>query len=169
LQAFVGGTTDPVLGTLQGEGPRRCSMYKRILVGTDGSESADKAVDHALKLAKLTGGKVHVVTAWQSIPAMALSGQMGPAVPIAVDDGAWVTELHDRSVAQGKRMGVPVQGHSVQGPAAQVIVELAQELEADLVVVGDAGMHGLRGHLASVPNSVAHKCPCAVLVVPTTD
>lgn len=143
-------------------------MYERILVGTDGSDSAGKAVDHALRLAQVTGGTVHVVTAWQAIPAMALSGQMGPAVPIAVDDGAWVTELHDRVSAQGDRLGVQVEGHSVQGSAAQVIVDLAGELKADLVVVGDAGMHGLRGHLASVPNTVAHKSPCAVLVVPTS-
>lgn len=143
-------------------------MYERILVGTDGSDRAEKAVDHALRLAKATGGTVHVVTAWQSIPAMALSGQMGPAVPIAVDDGAWVTELHDRAADQGKRLGVHVESHSVQGSAAQVILDLAQDLKADLVVVGDAGMHGLRGHLASVPNTVAHKCTCAVLVVPTS-
>jgi nucleotide-binding universal stress UspA family protein len=142
-------------------------VYERILVGTDGSDSAGRAVDHALRLAKATGGTVHVATAWQSIPAMALSGQMGPAVPIAVDDGAWVTELHDRLFAEGKSRGVPVECHSVQGSAAQVLVDLAGELKADLVVVGDAGMHGLRGHLASVPNSVAHKCPCAVLIVPT--
>jgi nucleotide-binding universal stress UspA family protein len=143
-------------------------MYQRIVVGTDGSESAGRAVRHALRLAKVTGGTVHVVTAWQPMPALALSGQMSPAAPMPLDDGAWVDELHRTVKDQGDVIGVEVESHSVQGPPAQVLLELAEEVDADLVVVGNAGMHGLRGHLASVPNSVAHKAPCAVLLVPTT-
>ena len=143
-------------------------MYKRIVVGTDGSESAGRAVRHALRLAKVTGGAVHVVTAWQPMPAIALSGQLGPATPMPLDDGAWVEELHRTVKDQGDVVGVEVQSHAVQGPAAQALLDLAEQLEADLVVVGNAGMHGLRGHLASVPNTVAHKAPCAVLLVPTT-
>ncbi|HUR13268.1 MAG TPA: universal stress protein [Mycobacteriales bacterium] len=143
-------------------------MYERIVVGTDGSESAGRAVRHALRLAKASGATVHVVTAWQPMPALALSGQMGPATPMPLDDGTWVEELHLAVKDQGDVVGVPVESHRVEGPAAQVILELVKELEADLVVVGNAGMHGLRGHLASVPNTVAHKAPCAVLLVPTT-
>jgi nucleotide-binding universal stress UspA family protein len=143
-------------------------MYQRIVVGTDGSDSAAMAVRHALRLAKVTGSTVHVITAWQAMPAMALSGQLGPATPIPVDDGAWVEELHRQVKEQGDIVGVEVESHSVQGAAAVSILELAEQVEADLVVVGNAGMHGLRGHLTSVPNTVAHKAPCAVLLVPTT-
>ena len=142
-------------------------MYQRIVVGTDGSESADRAVRHALRLAKVTGSTVHVVTAWQPMPALALSGQMGPATPMPMDDGAWVDDLHRQVREQGEILGVDVESHSVQGAAAHAIIDLAEEVDADLVVVGNAGMHGLRGHLASVPNTVAHKAPCAVLLVPT--
>ena len=137
-------------------------------MGTDGSDSADRAVRHALRLAKVTGSTVHVVTAWQPMPALALSGQLGPATPVPMDDGAWVEDLHRHVREQGEILGVDVESHSVQGAAAHVIVDLAEEVEADLVVVGNAGMHGLRGHLASVPNTVAHKAPCAVLLVPTS-
>jgi nucleotide-binding universal stress UspA family protein len=143
-------------------------MYQRIVVGTDGSESAGRAVRHALRLAKVTGGAVHVVTAWQPMPALALSGQLSPAAPMPLDDGAWVEELHRSVKDQGDGLGVEVESHPVQGPAAQALLDLAEQVEADLVVVGNAGMHGLRGHLASVPNTVAHKAPCAVLLVPTT-
>ena len=142
-------------------------MYQRIVVGTDGSDGAAMAVRHALRLAKVTGSTVHVITAWQPMPAMALSGQLGPATPIPVDDGAWVDELHHRVIEQGDIVGVDVESHSVQGAAAASILELVEQVDADLVVVGNAGMHGLRGHLASVPNTVAHKAPCAVLLVPT--
>ena len=143
-------------------------MYQRIVVGTDGSDSAAQAVRHALRLAKVTGSTVHVVTAWQPMPALALSGQLGPATPVPLDDGAWVEDLHHQVREQGEIVGVDVESHSVQGAAAHVILDLAEEVDADLVVVGNAGMHGLRGHLASVPNTVAHKAKCAVLLVPTS-
>ena len=143
-------------------------MYQRIVVGTDGSDSAARAVRHALRLAKVTGSTVHVVTAWQSMPALALSGQMGPATGVPLDDGAWVDDLHRQIKEQGDVVGVEVESHSVQGAAAHAILDLVTEVDADLVVVGNAGMHGLRGHLASVPNTVAHKAPCAVLLVPTS-
>ena len=143
-------------------------MYQTIVVGTDGSDSAGMAVRHALRLAKATGGTVHVVTAWQAMPALALSGQMGPATPVPLDDGEWVTELHQQVIEQGEIVGVQVEGHSVEGAAAHVILDVAKALGAELVVVGNAGMKGLRGHLASVPNTVAHKAECAVLLVPTS-
>jgi nucleotide-binding universal stress UspA family protein len=143
-------------------------MYQRIVVGTDGSDTAERAVRHALHLAKVTGGTVHVATAWQPLPALALTGQLGPVTPIATDDGQWVEQLHRDLVRQGEALDVRVEGHSLQGPPAQALLDLVVELDADLVVVGNAGMHGLRGHLASVPNTVAHKAPCAVLLVPTS-
>jgi nucleotide-binding universal stress UspA family protein len=143
-------------------------MYERIVVGTDGSDSAGRAVRHALRLAKVTGGTVHVVTAWQPMPALALSGQLGPATPMPLDDGTWVEDLHREVKDMGANAGVTVESHQVTGPAAQAILDLAEQIEADLVVVGNAGMQGLRGHLSSVPNTVAHKAPCAVLLVPTT-
>jgi len=102
------------------------------------------------------------------MPALALSGQMGPATPVPLDDGAWVDDLHRQIKEQGDVVGVEVESHSVQGAAAHAILDLVAEVDADLVVVGNAGMHGLRGHLASVPNTVAHKAPCAVLLVPTS-
>lgn len=142
-------------------------MYQRIVVGTDGSDTSERAVRHAFHLAKVTGGTVHLATAWQPLPALALTGQVG-AGPVVSDDGAWVEQLHRDLVAQGESLGVAVESHSVQGPAAQSLLDLVVELDADLVVVGNAGMRGLRGHLASVPNTVAHKAPCAVLLVPTS-
>jgi nucleotide-binding universal stress UspA family protein len=143
-------------------------VYERIVVGTDGSDTAQRAVRHALRLARLCRGTVHVVTAWQPMPAMALSGQLGAAAPVPVDDGEWVGDLHRQIADQASQADVAVETHALQGPAAGVILDVARQVEADLIVVGDAGMHGLRGHLGSVPNTVAHKAGCAVLVVPTS-
>jgi nucleotide-binding universal stress UspA family protein len=142
-------------------------VYQRIVVGTDGSDTASAAVRHALSLARATGAQLHVVTAWSRIPALVLaSGNMAPT-PTPVDDGAWITTLHGEIEDQAGGYGIPVERHAVEGPAALALIEVATTVRADLVVVGNRGMTGLRGKLGSVPNTVAHKAPCAVLVVPT--
>jgi nucleotide-binding universal stress UspA family protein len=63
--------------------------------------------------------------------------------------------------------GLSVEGHAVAGNAADAILEAAQTIGADLVVVGSKGMHGARRVLGSVPNSVAHGANCSVLIVKT--
>ena len=58
--------------------------------------------------------------------------------------------------------------HSSVGEPAEALIELAEKLHADLVVVGNRGMSGMKRFvLGSVPNRVSHKCPCSVLIVNT--
>ena len=139
-------------------------MYRSIVVGTDGSDTAAVAVEHALALAHLMGATVHVVTAWARVPALGLSA--GATVP--TDDGEWVRQLHEGIREQAEDYGVYITTHAVEEAPAKALVDLARQHEADLLVVGNQGMTGLRGKLGSVPNTVAHKGPCAVLVVPTS-
>lgn len=142
-------------------------MYARIVVGTDGSDTAAAAVRHALALARTTGAELHLVTAWTRVPAMAVAGVPAPpAVP--TDDGAWIGPLHRDLLDQAASHGVPAQAHAVDDSPARALLSVATDVGADLLVVGNRGMTGLRGRLGSVPNTVAHKAPCAVLVVPTT-
>lgn len=140
-------------------------MYKRIVVGTDGSDTAAAAVEHAVALARTTGARLHVVTAWSKMPSLALAGAL-PPTPLPLDDGAWIGPLH-AAIAEGAP-DVPMTAHAVDGSPAQALIDVVVAVDADLVVVGNRGMTGLRGKLGSVPNTVAHKAPCAVLVVPTT-
>ena len=143
-------------------------MYQSVVVGTDGSDTAAAAVRHAFGLARVTGATVHVVTAWSRVPALVLSsGSMaGPQLP--TDDGEWVTRLHEGIQEQAEEYGVHASTHAVEDSPTKALLEVARTLNADLLVVGHRGMTGLRGKLGSVPNSVAHKAHCAVLVVPTT-
>lgn len=143
-------------------------MYQTIVVGTDGSDTAGHAVRQALHLAQALGSTLHVVTAWQPVSPLALSGQIGAPPPLPLDDGAWVTALHDEVVAQGKALDVEVVPHSVQEGAVHALLEVADQVEAGLIVVGNAGLRGILGHLPSVPSTIAHKAKCAVLVVPST-
>ena len=139
--------------------------YKVIVVGTDGSERADVAVRHALELAGLTGGTVHAVHSIHT--------------PVVVEDAhsmqAMMNEMRDHSDAiqqklleDAERRGVTVEFHSSMGEPANALVELAEKVNADLVVVGNRGMSGMKRFvLGSVPNKVSHHCPCSVLIVDT--
>jgi nucleotide-binding universal stress UspA family protein len=65
-----------------------------------------------------------------------------------------------------KRQGIKTETHADSGDPAKVLVQLAEECKADLLVIGNKGMQ--RKVLGSVPNTVTHRAPCSVLVVKTT-
>ena len=135
-------------------------MYSRIVVGTDGSGTASGAVAVAADLARRSGAVVYLVNAYQLSP-----GAMGvPMGGLIVDDaGLGGTELEEQAgeilatTAQSLLGDVTVEHHVGRGPAADVIVAVADAVEADLIVVGSKGMN--RRILGSIPNSVAHNAP----------
>jgi nucleotide-binding universal stress UspA family protein len=144
-------------------------MYKVVVVGTDGSPGASKALEAAAEVARSLGARLHVVTAYQ-VSAAGL-GQVSSA-PI-VDAGALYAAAQETATAVGERAiaaygeGVEIETHVVNADAANAILETARAVGADLVVVGSRGMKGVRRVLGSVPNSVAHAADCAVLIAKT--
>ena len=149
---------------------RGVRMYKTIVVGTDGSPTADGAVATAASLAQSWGAKLHLVTAFKQskseVPA-------GSARSPATDTTAGVTthqeaanEVSERALSSWAK-GLEAETHAVNGDAVSAILDVAKAVDADLVVVGSKGMHGARRVLGSVPNSVSHSAPCAVLIVKT--
>jgi nucleotide-binding universal stress UspA family protein len=139
-----------------------------IIVGTDGSERAAVAVREALALAKMTGAKLHAVQVLSHNVAQGFSnvGAMQLEVNRLLDDAKAVeTQL----LAEAERQGVSLEVHNPgAGDPAEALISTAEALNADLVVVGNRGMSGVtRFVLGSVPNKVAHHCPCSVLIVNT--
>jgi nucleotide-binding universal stress UspA family protein len=150
-------------------------MYQQIVVGTDGSDGANIAVDAAIELARLTGATLHVVNAYhRSAPAqMAAAGQVGvPTADLVTHDETSRDEAQqicDQTVARARGVGVQAQGHCVAADPADAILKVAEQSAADLVVVGNRGMSGLRRFvLGSVPNRLSHHCPSSLLIVDTT-
>ena len=151
-------------------------MYKTIVVGVDGSETAHAAMLKAADLAKLTGARVHVVTA----SAKGYIASLAAIEPMAagVLDALRTTESQVESAAEAMlanaaeevaSRGVEVETHIVDSPPADAIVDVATTVGADLIIVGNKGMRGSRRYvLGSVPNSVAHHAPCDVTIVSTT-
>ncbi|MFI5027768.1 MAG: universal stress protein [Solirubrobacterales bacterium] len=147
-------------------------MFNRIVVGTDGSETAAEAVRQAIDLANLSGATLSVVSAYKPAPKARVQGEQVDAPPdIQYEIGPRedVNLILQTAVADAKKAGVEAQPHPVEGEAAEAILKVAEETNADLIVVGNKGMSGARRFfLGSVPNNVSHHAPCSVIIVRTT-
>jgi len=150
-------------------------MYKRIVVGTDGSASANIAVDAAIELARLTGATLHVVNAHRVTNPFQLASTPEVSVPIdaivASNEAiqADAGRVCDQVVERAGAAGVQAESHCVAGDAAEALLKVAEDTECDLLVVGNRGMSGVRRFmLGSVPNKLSHHSPASLLIVDTT-
>jgi nucleotide-binding universal stress UspA family protein len=147
-------------------------VFKRIVVGTDGSETAAEAVRQALELAKMTGATLSLVSAYQPASGRRVQAEQAEApadVQYEIGPREDVNLVLDAAAADAKGQGVEVQTHPVEADPADAILNVAEETKADLIVVGNKGMTGARRYLlGSVPNNVSHHAPCSVMIVRTT-
>lgn len=143
-------------------------MSETIVVGTDGSDTAQQAVAEAVRLAKALDAELHVVTAFEPVRGARLVG-----APKGVADfyGPLTNDLArstiDDAEARIRAAGVKVEPHMVQRDPADALLEVAREVGASMIVVGSQGMTGPRRLLGSVPNKVSHEAKCNVLIVST--
>jgi nucleotide-binding universal stress UspA family protein len=144
-------------------------MIQTITVGTDGSDTANKAVDFALDIAEKFGAKVVVASSYRPVSEDRLRREQKDA-PGDIQWSINPTEDVDkalRSVEEKARSrGLDVTSEAREGDPADVLCDIAEQHGADLLVVGNKGMQ--RRVLGSVPNSVSHKAPCSVIIVKTT-
>ncbi|MGH9086729.1 MAG: universal stress protein [Acidimicrobiales bacterium] len=142
-------------------------MISTIVVGTDGSRTAQRAVAVAADLARRLDATVHLVHGYQAPVSLEGAGA-AVAGPASTTSSMWqeMSEaVLDEAVADPSLEGVRIERHSVAGGAWQGVVSVAEEVGADLVVVGNRGM---RGTGDSVPDAVAVHAPCHVLIAKTT-
>jgi nucleotide-binding universal stress UspA family protein len=124
-------------------------VYQRIIVGTDGSKTAAKAVARAVELAGTTGASLTIMTA---------------ARP---DEGQAVV---DAAAAEHAGAGVAIDTLVVDDAPVQALIDTARSGGYDLVVVGNKGMTGVTRflRLGAVPNKLSHHLPSSLLIVRTT-
>lgn len=134
-----------------------------IVVGTDGSQTARRAVAVAADLARRLDADLHVVHGFRDPSA----GQAGPAPGSDRWREANEAVLAD-ALADPTLGGARVTGHSVAGGVVEALVAVALETSADLIVVGNRGVQGAAGSIDSVAGRVAQEAPCHVLVAKTT-
>src|SRR5262245_61532508 len=149
---------------------KEATMYKHILVSTDGSEVARKGVDHGLSLAKSVGAKVTIVTVTERFPIYAAPDWIpGPTVMAEYEAGqkeAATTVLADVKAA-ADRLGVDAEPvHVPQAQPAEAIIATANKRHCDLIVMASHGRRGLRRLLlGSQTSEVLVSSPVPVLVV----
>jgi len=140
-------------------------MFETVVVGADGSQTAARAVKEAVQLAKLHDATLHIVSAYK--PRQYSVGGAGEFSK-SLDSGDIAESLLADLASQARVAGVTTQVHAESGDPAAAICGVADRVGADVIVVGNKGMMGMRRVLGSVPNSVAHEAPCSVLIVSTT-
>ena len=147
-------------------------MFKSIVVGTDGSDTATQAVRQAVDLARSVGATLELVSAYEPVPAQRLREERREApedLQWAISPREDVDATLEAAAALAREASVDVNVYPRQGDPADAILDVAEEQEADLVVVGNKGMTGAKRFLlGSVPDKVSHHAPCSVLIVRTT-
>ena len=143
-------------------------MISTVVVGTDGSETAQSAVLAALELAQRFEARVVFISAYHPVDEHRLRQEKREAP----QDIQWSINPHEdvdatlREAGElAEERGLRWTSEAARGNPAEVLVQLADKYEADVIVIGNRGMH--RRHLGSVPNSVTHAANCAVYLVKT--
>jgi nucleotide-binding universal stress UspA family protein len=144
-------------------------MFRSIVVGTDGSDTATQAVRQAVDLAKAVGATLELVSAYEPVPSQRLQQERREAP----EDLQWtinpredVDATLEAAAGLAREAGVTANTYARQGDPADAILDVAEEQEADLVIVGNKGMTGAKRFLlGSVPNKVSHHAPCSVLII----
>jgi nucleotide-binding universal stress UspA family protein len=147
-------------------------MYKAVVVGTDGSPTANRAVTHAAGLAAQYDASLHLVHAYRP-PDMAMMTDVAtmPLNPAQLrkEVVAHAEQVCEEASRMARDLGAKVETHLVPGDAAEALISVAEAVGADLLVVGNRGMSGMRRFLlGSVPNRVSHHAPCSLLILQTT-
>lgn len=139
---------------------------RKILVGTDFSESSDRALESAIEIGKRFSAEVHLVHALEvPLPIFEPYAVSVPAAFVAEARKAAQRKL-DAALARVREAGIEGTAFLGEVPAASAVADRARELGVDLVVVGTRGLTGLKHVLlGSVAERTVHDAPCSVLTV----
>jgi nucleotide-binding universal stress UspA family protein len=145
---------------------------KRVVVATDFSDGAERALTVAIRFAKLLGATVDIVHVYPMAAAGVLSPipgvvPMPPPPPDVIDE---IERRLDALATQVREAGVNGLTTSLEGRAADEIVAYANRVSTDLIVMGTHGRTGIRRVLlGSVAEQVLRQARCPLLVVPPAD
>ncbi|MFB6079723.1 MAG: universal stress protein [Haloferacaceae archaeon] len=138
-------------------------MYDEILVPTDGSAAAERAIDHAVDLAARYDARIHAFYVVDTSAYAALEGAGTTVVDVLEEQGE---EAVDEIVAAAEAAGVEVERVVRHGSPHRNILDYIDEANVDLVVMGTHGRQGLdRYLLGSVTERVVRSSPVPVLTV----
>jgi nucleotide-binding universal stress UspA family protein len=140
-------------------------MADSIVVGTDGSEHAERALDKGVAIALRDGAALHIVTAFPD-PAIIREKITSGASAHSVNLSEVADSVLSRAAARAQERGITAETHARETDPAEAILEVAAAQDADLIVVGSRGLSGIqRFLLGSVSSKVTEHASCSVMVV----
>ncbi|HZU61104.1 MAG TPA: universal stress protein [Solirubrobacteraceae bacterium] len=143
-------------------------MSDKIVVGTDGSETAGRALNEAVRLAKALDAELHVVTAYKPLRGAKISGAPEGAAKVwAPLPDSQAQAVIDEAASRVRMSGLEPKIHMLDRDPGDALLEVADEVGATMIVVGNRGMSGAGRVLGSVPNKVSHAAHCNVMIVST--
>jgi nucleotide-binding universal stress UspA family protein len=148
------------------------TAYQTVVVGTDGSESSLRAVDRAGEIAAESNAKLIIATGYspprEDLRAADVLGEEGYKVHGAAPIYAMLHDARDRAKAAG---ATNIEDRPIQDAPVHALVDLAEQVGADLLVVGNVGLNArsaIIGRVFSIPGAVANRAKIDVLIVHTT-
>jgi nucleotide-binding universal stress UspA family protein len=139
-------------------------MFKKILVGNDGSEGAKKALMAAIHLAKHTGAELHSISVEEDLPHYAAT--VGEVLEAKAEKNGYFERLNQESREMAAKEGIPLQTHVIAGHEVQTIVDYVREGHFDLVVIGFMGHSKIYDRVwGSTSQNITRLAPCTVMVV----
>lgn len=140
-------------------------MARSIVVGTDGSEHAERALEEAIAMAERDGAALHIVTAFPD-PAIIRERITSGATTISVNLSEVADGVLARAAERAQEKGVKAETYASESDPAEAILEVANAQDADVIVVGSRGLSGIqRFLLGSVSGKVSEHATCSVLIV----
>jgi nucleotide-binding universal stress UspA family protein len=141
-------------------------MFKNILVAFDGSKTAWEALRHGIQLAREHDAHVWALSVEEPLPHYASAAEEVLAEETLV--AAYFEELLTSAYNEAANAGITLQTETVRGHASRAIVQFAEQIEADLIIVGQHGHAGILDRmLGSTSDRVVDTATCSVLVVPS--
>jgi nucleotide-binding universal stress UspA family protein len=144
-------------------------VLSTIAVGIDGSDTAGRALEAAIDLAERHDARLLVISSYHPVAAERLRPLQDAApadIQWSINPTSEVDAILEHAAQRARERGLKVTTAAAEGSPADVLCRLAADQRADLLVVGNKGMN--RRVLGSVPNSVAHKAHCTVMIVKTS-
>jgi nucleotide-binding universal stress UspA family protein len=141
------------------------SRMRTVVVGTDGSPNAEAAVRRAIEVTKGSGAVIHLVIAYPDVPTFGETiSSSAKRDPINLREVA--ESVAARAEREVESEGIEVVTHAREGDPAKVILDVAEEQNADLIVVGARGLTGFRRFLlGSVSSKLSHHAKCDLMIV----
>jgi nucleotide-binding universal stress UspA family protein len=138
-----------------------------VIVGTDGSETADRAVNEAVQMAVRFDQPLHIVCAYK--PQQVTTAGLPEEFRYSVTPHVHVDGLLDDAGARARQAGAKVETHAIPGDPADALLDLSESIGAGLIVIGNRGISSAKRFvLGNVPSKVVHHATCSTYVVQTT-